>query len=271
MALLLAALAVPARAAGAVTIGQLPTDTPAASCNSGFDYLQPSVTGGTLYVAREAGTITSWSTISKGAGATYTLKIFRRTTDPDAFLVIAHTSPQTLTQGLNTVPVSVPVRSGDLIGFHESGPINSCVFPQTGDSVLRASADLADGNSTAFSSFNDVRLNLQAVLAPSNGFTFAGLSRDRHLGTASLTIDAPNPGTLALAGKGLRKSQTKNLAVPASVIFPIAATGKFKRRLGRTGKTTLHVSATFTPVGGDPSTQPIAVQLKKRHPRPSLP
>jgi hypothetical protein len=274
MALLLfAALGLPARAGAAVTIGQLPGEAPVASCtggSGGFDYLQTSVTGGTLYVAREAGTITSWSTDSAGAGATYTLKIFRRTSDPDVFQVIAHTSPHTLTAGLNTVSSSVAVESGDLIGLHESGPLNSCTFFLAGDSVLRASSDLADGGSAVFGGVTDVRLNLQAVLAPTNTFTFAGLSRDRSSGTARLTLDLSNPGTVAVGGRGLKKAQSKNLFVPGAVVFPIAAVGKLRHRLGRTGQTTLRVNATFTPIGGDPSTQTFALKLKRRRHAPSV-
>ena len=267
MALVLAALVLPARAAAAVTIGQLPSGPVLATCMGSSDYLQPSVTGGTLYVAREAGTVTSWSTDAASGGATYTLKIFRRTADPDAFRVIAHTDPQVLTSGLNTVPVNVQVQSGDLVGFHISGPASSCTFPLPDDTVLRASTNLPDGGASIFTSDDDVRLNLQAVLAPSNGFTFAGLRRDRHNGTAILTIDTSNPGTVAVDGKGLKKPRTKNLFVAGSVIFPIAATGKFRHRLGRKGKTRLRVIATFTPTGGDPSTQTTTVTLKQRRSR----
>jgi hypothetical protein len=268
MALLLFALAaLPARAVAAVTIGQLPNEAPTATCmggSGGFDYLQPSVTGGTLYIARQAGTITEWSTRASGAGATYTLKVFRRTSDPDAFQVVAHSSPHTLTAGLNTVATSIDVRSGDLIGFHESGPTNSCTFSLSGDTVLRASSDLADGASTTFAGVTDARLNLAANLVPSNSFTVASLTRNRRRGTATLTVNVPNPGTLGITGKGLRKPQAKSVFVPSALTFPIAATGKLKHRLGRTGRATLRINATFTPLGGDPSTQTIAVQLKQR-------
>src|SRR5262249_43303353 len=82
----LALLATAPSARAAVTIGQLAPSPPAPTCpSSGFDYLQTSVTGGNLYSARAAGTITSWSTNSSGAGATYVFKVFRRTSDPDAF------------------------------------------------------------------------------------------------------------------------------------------------------------------------------------------
>src|SRR5215213_10752640 len=75
----------PAAAADAsVTIGQLPPGPPAPNCTvDDVDYLQPSVTGGNFYVARQAGTITSWTTDSSGPGALYVLKVFRRTSDPE--------------------------------------------------------------------------------------------------------------------------------------------------------------------------------------------
>jgi hypothetical protein len=265
MALTLAALVLPARAAAAVTIGQLPSGPPPATCNGGFDYLEPNVTGGTLYVAREAGTITSWSTNAAVAGASYTFKVFRRTADPDVFQVIAHTAAHTLDFGVNSVAADVQVQSGDLIGFRETGPTNSCTFPLPGDTVLRAPTDLTDGASTAFASISDTRLNLAANLVPSNSFTFAGLTRNLRRGTATLTVNTPNPGAVALAGRGLKKAQSRNLAVPGSVFFPIQAAGKLRNRLGRSGKATLRVNATFTPLGGDPSTQAIALRLKQRH------
>src|SRR6266487_849316 len=159
-----AALGAAAPALGSVTIGQLPGEPPSPTCMaSGFDYLQPSITGGNLYVARQAGTITSWTTNSSGPGATYVLKIFRRTTDPDSFQVIAHSPAQTLSSGLNTYSVSLPVKSGDLLGYHESGPPNSCTFFLPGDTVLNRAGDLSDGVAGTFAPRNDMRLNLQAV------------------------------------------------------------------------------------------------------------
>ena len=259
-----AALLLPAQASAAITIGQLPPGSPTATCSGAADYLEPSVTGGTLYVARQAGTITSWSTLSSTAGATYTLKVFRRTSDPDAFQVMSHSAPHLVTAGLNSVSTNIQVDSGDLIGFHVSGPLNSCTFPIPGDSVLKVGADLGDGGVTQFSAVPDVRLNLAANLIPTNTFTFAGLARDKHRGTATLTIDLPNPGVVGIAGKGLRKSQSKSLAVPGSLPFPIAAKGKLHRQLARKGKVTLQVNATFSPQGGDPSTQSIAVRLKMK-------
>jgi hypothetical protein len=255
-------------AAGAsVTIGQLAPGPPTPGCNaSGLDYLQPSVTGGNLYVARAAGTITSWTTNSSGAGATYVVKIFRRTSDPDSFQVMAHSAPHILTSGLNTVSVSLPVKSGDMIGYHESGPANSCVFSQPGDNVLNRAGNLADGAAGTFAPQNDVRLNLSAVLVPDNSFTLGGLTWDRKNGTATITATTSNPGLVTMAGKGIKKRPSKSLAVAGPVTFSVAAVGKTRHKLARKGKIVVPVHITFFPTGGDLATQSINLKLKRIRP-----
>lgn len=257
--------AAPARAAASVTIGQLTPFPPSAACStSNVDFLEPSVTGGNLYVARQAGTITSWTTNSSGAGAHYVIKIFRRTPDPDVFQVIAHAPSHTLTSGLNTVAVNLPVKSGDMIGFNESGAPSSCAFSAPGDSVLTSAGNLSDGATRTFTAQNDVRLNLTAVLVPDNGFTLGGISRDRKLGTASITATTSNPGIVTVSGKGLRKRRSKSLAVAGPVTFQLTPTGRTARRLVRKGRVTVAPTVTFLPSGGDPSSQSIHLKLLKR-------
>ena len=257
--------AAPARAAASVTIGQLTPFPPSAACStSNVDFLEPSVTGGNLYVARQAGTITSWTTNSSGAGAHYVIKIFRRTPDPDVFQVIAHAPSHTLTSGLNTVAANLPVKSGDMIGFNESGAPSSCAFSAPGDSVLTSAGNLSDGATRTFTAQNDVRLNLTAVLVPDNGFTLGGISRDRKQGTASITATTSNPGIVTVSGKGLRKRRSKSLAVAGPVTFQLTPTGRTARRLVRKGRVTVAPTVTFLPSGGDPSSQSIHLKLLKR-------
>lgn len=260
------AAAAPAHAS--VTIGQLPTAAPSPRCTVDADYLQPSVTGGNLYIARQAGTITSWSTNSFNSGATYVFKVFRRTSDPDVFQVIARSEPHSLLPGLNTVPVSIPVRSGDMIGINESGAPNSCTFVMPGDSVLSHPGDLSDGAAGEFSAVEDVRLNLSAVLVPSNEFTLGTVTRDRRRGSASLTAYVSNPGLVTISGKGLKRQIAKTVAVPGPVPFQIASAGSFKRRLERKGKVAVNPTVTFYPAGGDPASKSITVRLRmRRHPQ----
>jgi hypothetical protein len=266
LALCLGALAFAPAAHAAVTIGQLPPGAPSPFCpTSGLDYLQPSVTGGNLYVAKQAGTITSWTTNSSGAGATYVFKIFRRTTDPESFQVIAHAPAQLLSLGMNTVSVNVHVASGDMIGFHESGPANSCAFSQLGDNVLNRSGDLADGAAGTFMPQNDVRLNLSAVLVPDNTFTLA-VTKDRKHGTATVTATTSNPGVVSIAGKGMKKRASKTIAVAAPVNFPITTVGKTRNKLKRKGRVVLPVRLSFLPNGGDASIQSINVKLRRTRP-----
>lgn len=260
------AAAAPAHAS--VTIGQLPTAAPSPRCTVDADYLQPSVTGGNLYIARQAGTITSWSTNSFNSGATYVFKVFRRTSDPDVFQVIARSEPHSLLPGLNTVPVSIPVRSGDMVGINESGAPNSCTFVMPGDSVLSHPGDLSDGAAGEFSAVEDVRLNLSAVLVPSNEFTLGTVTRDRRRGSASLTAYVSNPGLVTISGKGLKRQVAKTVAVPGPVPFQIASAGSFKRRLERKGKVAVNPTVTFYPAGGDPASKSITVRLRmRRHPQ----
>jgi len=254
-------------AAGAVTIGQLPGGPPAPTCSgASTDYLQPSVTSGGLYIAREAGTITSWSTVaSPGANQQYTLKVFRRTPDPDAFRVIAHAEEETLGSGggLNTFTASIPVSSGDLLGLNVSASGNTgCVFGVGGDTVLSRPGSLVDGAQGVFAAMSNSRLNLAAVLVPSNGFTLGHVTRDQKRGIATLTATLSNPGTIIMSGSGLKGDRTKTLFVAGPVTFNIATSGKPKRQLARRGSATVRPTFTFTPPGGDASSQSIKVKLK---------
>jgi hypothetical protein len=260
------ALAGTGSAAASVTVGQLPAAPPSATCMSGFDYLQPSVTGGNLYVAMQAGTITSWSTLSAAAGARYVFKLFRRTSDPDAYQVVGRATAHTLSAGLNTFAADLQVESGDMIGLREAGAgMSSCTFPMPGDGVLRATGDLGNGQAGQFSPVPNVRLNLSAVLVPSNTFTITAISRNRRRGTARLTAQVSNPGVVTIAGKGLKGGRTtRSLAAAGPVSFAVAVVGKRSRRLSRAGKLRLPVTVTFLPIGGDPSSQTISVKLRMR-------
>jgi hypothetical protein len=266
----LAALVAARPAAATVTLGQLAPTSPTPQCTSTADFLQPSITGGNLYIARQAGTITSWSTRSSGAGASYVFKVFRRTSDPDIFRVIAHASPHVLTAGVNRVPVNVAVRSGDMIGLNESGGANSCTFAQPGDGVLTRAGGLSDGSSGQFGPQADVRLNLSAVLVPSNDFSITSITRDRKHGTATVLLSVSNPGQLTITGKGLKKRPVKNIAVAGTAQFNIAATGKLKRKLEKTGKLALTPTLTFFPTGGDAASQSFIVNLRMRRTPPSV-
>jgi hypothetical protein len=262
LALACLGLATAAPASGSVTVGQVPTDPPPnLTCQPG-DYLQPSVTGGNLYIAKQAGRITSWTTYSGGAG-TYTFKVFRRTSDPDVFQVIAHADAQSLSAGLLTFPADIAVRSGDMIGFNKGTAGSSCAVTASGDAVLLAPGDLGDGATGAFQPLTNRRLNVAANLVPSNEFSVTQITRNRHQGTATIIVQVPNPGVFTLSGKGLKKPQvSRNVVGAGHLTFQLAAAGGPKRKLLRKGAVKVAVGLLFAPTGGDPSTQALPVKLQ---------
>jgi hypothetical protein len=263
------ALVSAASASGAVTVGQLPVAAPPSVMCPAGDYLQPSVTGDTLYIAKQAGRITSWSTFSAGAG-TYAFKVFRRTSDPDVFQVTAHATEQTLSGGFLTFPADIPVRSGDMIGFHKAGTGSSCTFPATGDAVLQAGSDLDDGAQGPFAALTNRRLNLAANLVPSNEFQVTQITRNTRHGTATMVIQVPNPGIFTLSGKGLKKRVPRTLAGAGPLTFQLVPAGAAKRTLAKKGKVRIGVVLTFAPTNGDPSTQTVAVKLRMKKTAPAV-
>jgi len=271
----LAASASPAGAS--VTLGQL-APNPVQSCNiEPRDHLQPTVTSGNTYVVPGTGTITSWGhNAGPEMGATLTMKVFRKVADPATYMAVGHDGPRVILYGpsvLNSFPVSIPVKPGDVLGLNQKSPFNTaCIFGVAGESHLAGlglETDLADGESGDFRPFGvPSRLNLTAVFVYSNSFTLGRITRNKKKGTATLTVDVPNPGDLTAKGKGVKAAGaaviSKTVTAPGAVELLIAAKGKKKRKLNKTGRMKLNANITYTPTGGDPSTQSIKVKLKKK-------
>lgn len=264
-------------AAASVTLGQLAPTTGLGHCNPN-DLVEPSVTSGPSYAAAGSGTITAWSTnAGANTGQRMTMKVFRKTSDPNTYAVVAHDGPRDLVQNtLNTFSTSIPVKAGDLIGLHPVTVATSttyCDFPVTGDSYLFINnSDLADNSSAAFTDTqpND-RLNVSAVLVPSNAFSLGAVLRSKKHGTATLTVTLPGPGEFVVAGNGLTTSapgalQSTAVAGPGDYQLTVRTTGKKKAKLNRKGKVAIAPTLTYTPAGGDASSQTtsIVLRLKKR-------
>jgi hypothetical protein len=262
-------LAAASPASASVTIGQL-DPTPSASCQGTiFDHVQPTVTSGNTYVVpsipgASALIISSWShNATVGAGQMLTMKAFRPLGGA-TYAVVGHDGPRLLTpSALNTFPASVPVKPGDVLGLHtpQLTPGTACIYVVGGGEThpIR-NGNLADGESGLFTTAAN-RLNISAVVSPSNLFTFGTVKRNKKKGTATLTVSVPNPGQLALAGTGL-KARNAVAAAAGDLQLKIKATGKKRRKLNETGKVKVKPKVTFTPAGGDPKQQSLSVKLK---------
>jgi hypothetical protein len=104
---------------------------------------------------------------------------------------------------------------------------------------------------------------------PSNAVTLAQITRNQKKGTATLTVNVPNPGELTGSGNGVKASSAGRAVISKSVgagqaQLLIKAKGKKKQQLNQKGKVRLNVAITYTPTGGDPSTQSVKVKLKKK-------
>jgi hypothetical protein len=272
--LVLAAPAVPA----AVTIGQLAPPGPSSETSADTDRVQPSVTSGSSYVVPATGGITAWTLTSwshnaaADVGQELTMKVFRKVADPMTYTVVGHDGPRPLTPStVNTFQTSLPVKAGDVLGNNSKSPAdNASYFPAPGESFIVIQPGLADGQTGTFAlSADPLRLNISAVLEPTNSFALGQITRNRAKGTATLEATVPNPGDLTVGGKGV-KSAGGGTAVTSKAVsggpvqLTIRAKGKNKRKLNDTGKVKVKPTITYTPTGGAPSTQSRKVKLRKQ-------
>ena len=265
-------------AGASVTVGQLSPLSPAdTTCNGGpFDTVQPTVTDGNSYVVPStiaAGTVTSWShNASTDSGQSLTMK-FWRLVGGTTHVVVGHDGPRSITAStVNTFSgLSIPVRAGDVLGISPNGLglNNGCGFDVTGDRWLyNPGTNLVDGQQGTFGSTrDDNRLNVTAVLNPTNTFTLGAITRNKKKGTATLTVaDLPNPGELTASGKGVNTASVATISkavTPGAATLLIKAKGKKKRKLNDTGKVKLNATISYTPTGGTASTHSRKVKLKK--------
>ncbi len=262
----------------AVTIGQLAPPNPASDTSADTDRAQPSVTSGNPYVVPATGGITAWTLTSwshnaaADVGQELTMKVFRKTADTLAYTVVGHDGPRPLAPStVNTFQTNLQVRAGDVLGNNSKSPAdNASYFPALGESFIRLQPGLADGQTGTFVlDASDLRLNISAVLEPTNTFALGKITRNRKKGTATLEATVPNPGDLTVGGKGV-KSAGGGTAVTSTAVsggpvkVKIRAKGKKKRKLNETGKVKLNVGVTYTPTGGSPRTDSTKVKLRKR-------
>jgi hypothetical protein len=267
---------VAAAPAHAATIGQLAPGTPAPDI-CGFenkDIVQTTVTSGNSYVVPPFGArIVSWSTnasMTSGNQLLYTLKVFRKL-GAGSYRVVAHDGPRLLVPAtLNTFAVDLAVQPGDIIGLHwlQGGVTSACEFvASSADDYDEHSGSLGDGSSANdFSSHGgDYRVNVSAVVKPSNQFTLGKVRNNRRRGTATVAATVPGPGVLSVSGKGVKAAAARGVTVtaPGTVKLTIRARGKSKRRLATTGRAKVKPSITYTPADGDPNIEVKKVKLKR--------
>jgi hypothetical protein len=237
------------------------------ACPTNLDIAQVAIGSGNPYVVPGTGTVTSWTTFGGPTAAQQlTMKIFRAVPgQAGQYEVVGHAGPQMIAVGGtagNAFPANIAVRPGDLLGFHTATISNACYLPgDMSDQGTYFMGNLNDGQSNGFTPLVDVRLNISAIFEPDNAFRIASTQRNKKRGTATITVELPNPGDLTATGIGARAS--KVVAAGTAQII-VNATGKKKRKLQKRGKVKLPVSLTYTPTGGNASSQQLPLVLKKK-------
>jgi hypothetical protein len=96
---------------------------------------------------------------------------------------------------------------------------------------------------------------------PSNRFAFGKLKLHRRQGTATLPVELPGPGVLALDGKRIAGAVIAKAS--GTVKLGIRATGRARSTLERAGGVTVTARVTFAPTGGVAATQTKRIRLKE--------
>ena len=237
------------------------------------------------------------------AAGSVRLKIFRYagTGSNLVFKVLAESSLKTLSP--NTAydfKERIPVDQGDLLGLTAAGNAEvGITVPGTPENRLAqfGGGDIAPGQTgTATIAWPDLRPSVAATVEPdadNDGFGDASqdkcpvdpttqalcqfslgkVKRNKRRGTAILPVTVPGAGSVSLSGKGVanqqastsRAASAKGTAVAAASTVKLVVKGKGKKRktLNKTGKVKLNLAITFTPAGGEPSSQSAKLKLKK--------
>jgi hypothetical protein len=267
------ALVAAAPAHGAVTIGSSLATTQtdnAPGCN-----IDCTVTNLDLIAANQApgglrspvtGTVTSWR-LKANAAPNVALRVLR----PGAgttFTGVATSGPAGfLGPGISgSIPTSLPIQAGDAVGL-ESTDGNLILGANPGaNSLFWNMPVLANGSTRMADGVGAQReVLVQAVVEPTNTLTFGKPKLNKKKGNARMTLTLPNPGQLSITGAGVKISGLVSGAVQAGTFtLRIKATGKKDAKLDDTGKVTLKPRFSFTPTGGEATSQAPKVKLKQK-------
>jgi hypothetical protein len=212
-----------------------------------------------MFVAKEAGADFEMSILSAGlAGPTG--DPLGTTTIPDSSIPNVNspgpTSPPTPVDGSFNPGVSVT-----------AGQQYAIVLSRHGDGFIAKDRFGADCPGNEFDQMLDgswlltnptYDLPFSIFVNPPNGFSVAKVKGKK------VTLTVPGPGAVDIAGAKKVKSGHVDVAAAGDVQVRIALTKRGKSTLSRKGKLKAQAAITYTPTGGEPSSQAAKLKLKKK-------
>jgi hypothetical protein len=139
-------------------------------------------------------------------------------------------------------------------GSGADGPAVSHTYSKPG--VYEVTVTATDGAGTA------VTATGTTLVKARNEFSIGKLSRNRRLGTATLLVTVPEPGTLVVTGKGIKKA-TLRTAKGGTLKVPIKPSARGRKGLNKRGKLKSKLKIAYSPVGGDTNAVGHPVSLRK--------
>jgi hypothetical protein len=151
-------------------------------------------------------------------------------------------------------PANLPIVIGDSIGLDA----NSAQVMSDGiagaTQVAWTGPPLADGSTRAGAAVTGVETMVQATIQPTNTVRPGAVRRRKRKGTATVTVDVPNAGTLSYGGPGVRVTGPASIAAPGQISILVSAKGRKLKRLRKKGNANVQPEIHFTPRLGDPGT-----------------
>ena len=99
---------------------------------------------------------------------------------------------------------------------------------------------------------------------PENDFEFGKVKKNKHKGTAKLTVNVHGVGELDLAKTKKVKADEETAEAAGEEKLSIKPKGKANKKLNKKGKAKVLAEVTYTPEGGEPNTQTKKIKLVKR-------
>jgi hypothetical protein len=167
--------------------------------------------------------------------------------------------------GTYSYSAAVHVHAGDFVGVDSSSVSaisTACGIGGGGFDIFHPT--LVNGGSYQSPDSNSsCELLVNAVVHPSNRFTFLNPKINTRKGTARLPVILPGPGGLKLTGKGIKRA-SRSADRAGKVTLPIRPNARLRKRLIRRGSVRVRAEVTFKPQGGDPRTRSKRVKLVER-------
>jgi hypothetical protein len=211
-----------------------------------------------------AGTVTAF-TIKAGGPDTVTFRLGTVEKTVEAKATTSGTGPTVTLPGAGvfTYPTELPIAAGESPGFDASGytAFGACF---QGGFYYSFNPPLAPGGAPFAAGANSTcELMVNVTVEPSTSFGLGKIQRNKLKGTAKLEVSLPGPGMVTVHGKTV-KAAAKSALQFGTVLMPVEAKGKAKKKLEGGGTAKVGVSVEFAPSGGAPRTRSKKIKLVRK-------